>query len=240
MEPGWSANPAPRSGGGEAASASWAWPLFTKPSGERASCGHTCVRLIPSAKMAGAAVTVLLSARRQPDDSRGGRDGRAGDVLVVTTTSESTDGMFGELLAISLPGARRGRPGHRRGGSRCAPLTANAVSGMGKGDLGAGNSEGDRGVGERSGGLRGRAGESRRRDCRGCRWRGRRGAHGRGRSGRISASERVAKEDRPAERLRQWRTRRGLLRASREAQRTRSGVPRREKCEKRENTWAKL
>ena len=26
---------------------------------------------------------------------------RAGDVLVVTTTSESTDGMFGELLAVS-------------------------------------------------------------------------------------------------------------------------------------------
>ena len=26
---------------------------------------------------------------------------QAGDVLVVTTTSESTDGMFGELLAVS-------------------------------------------------------------------------------------------------------------------------------------------
>ena len=26
---------------------------------------------------------------------------RPGDILVVTTTSESTDGMFGELLAVS-------------------------------------------------------------------------------------------------------------------------------------------
>ena len=39
-----------------------------------------------TAKVAGSAVTVSC---------------QAGDVLVVTTTSESTDGMFGELLAVS-------------------------------------------------------------------------------------------------------------------------------------------
>ena len=42
--------------------------------------------IYPSARVAGSAVTVSC----QP-----------GDVLVVTTTSESTDGMFGELLATS-------------------------------------------------------------------------------------------------------------------------------------------
>ena len=42
--------------------------------------------IYPSARAAGSAVTVLCAP---------------GDILVVTTTSESTDGMFGELLAVS-------------------------------------------------------------------------------------------------------------------------------------------
>lgn len=57
--------------------------------------------IYPSAKMAGSAVTVSC----QPGDNlmihAAMEVCRPGDVLVVTTTSESTDGMFGELLAVS-------------------------------------------------------------------------------------------------------------------------------------------
>ncbi len=57
--------------------------------------------IYPAAKMAGTAVTVSC----QPGDNlmihAAMEVCRAGDVLVVTTTSESTDGMFGELLAVS-------------------------------------------------------------------------------------------------------------------------------------------
>ncbi len=53
------------------------------------------------AQMSGAAVTVLC----QPGDNlmihAAVETCRDGDVLVVTTTSESTDGMFGELLGVS-------------------------------------------------------------------------------------------------------------------------------------------
>ncbi len=54
-----------------------------------------------TAKMAGPAVTVSS----QPGDNLMIHAAlevcQAGDVLVITTTSESTDGMFGELLAVS-------------------------------------------------------------------------------------------------------------------------------------------
>lgn len=54
-----------------------------------------------SARAAGSALTVLC----QPGDNlmihAAIEACRPGDILVVTTTSESTDGMFGELLAVS-------------------------------------------------------------------------------------------------------------------------------------------
>ena len=57
--------------------------------------------IFATAKVAGAAVTVSC----QPGDNlmiHAALDlCQAGDLLVVTTTSESTDGMFGELLAVS-------------------------------------------------------------------------------------------------------------------------------------------
>ncbi len=57
--------------------------------------------IYPSARMAGSAVTISS----QPGDNLMIHAAielcQAGDVLVVTTTSESTDGMFGELLAVS-------------------------------------------------------------------------------------------------------------------------------------------
>jgi 4-hydroxy-4-methyl-2-oxoglutarate aldolase len=58
--------------------------------------------IYPAAKMSGAAVTVSC----QPGDNlmihAAVEVCQAGDVLVVTTTAESTDGMFGDLLANSL------------------------------------------------------------------------------------------------------------------------------------------
>jgi 4-hydroxy-4-methyl-2-oxoglutarate aldolase len=57
--------------------------------------------IYPAARVAGTAVTVLS----QPGDNlmihAAMEVCRPGDVLVVTTTSESTDGMFGELLGVS-------------------------------------------------------------------------------------------------------------------------------------------
>jgi 4-hydroxy-4-methyl-2-oxoglutarate aldolase len=57
--------------------------------------------IYPGAKVAGSAITISS----QPGDNLMIHAAlevcRAGDVLVVTTTSESTDGMFGELLAVS-------------------------------------------------------------------------------------------------------------------------------------------
>src|SRR5688572_22266324 len=57
--------------------------------------------IYPAAKMGGSAGTVL----GHPGDNlmihAAMEQCREGDVLVVTTTSESTDGMFGDLLAVS-------------------------------------------------------------------------------------------------------------------------------------------
>ena len=57
--------------------------------------------IYPAAKMSGSAITISS----QPGDNLMIHAAielcQPGDVLVVTTTSESTDGMFGELLAVS-------------------------------------------------------------------------------------------------------------------------------------------
>src|SRR5258706_7854113 len=57
--------------------------------------------IYPSARAAGTAVTISS----QPGDNlmlhAAMEVCKPGDILVVTTTSESTDGMFGELLCVS-------------------------------------------------------------------------------------------------------------------------------------------
>lgn len=58
--------------------------------------------IYPSAKAAGPAVTVLCQAGDNLMIHAAVEVCQPGDVLVVTTTSPSTDGMFGELIATSL------------------------------------------------------------------------------------------------------------------------------------------
>jgi 4-hydroxy-4-methyl-2-oxoglutarate aldolase len=57
--------------------------------------------IYPTAKMAGSALTISCQAGDNLMIHAAIELCRPGDVLVVTTTSESTDGMFGELLAVS-------------------------------------------------------------------------------------------------------------------------------------------
>ena len=57
--------------------------------------------IYPAARMAGSALTISCQAGDNLMIHAAIEVCRPGDVLVVTTTSESTDGMFGELLAVS-------------------------------------------------------------------------------------------------------------------------------------------
>jgi 4-hydroxy-4-methyl-2-oxoglutarate aldolase len=57
--------------------------------------------IYPTARAAGSALTILCQAGDNLMIHAAIEVCRPGDILVVTTTSESTDGMFGELLAVS-------------------------------------------------------------------------------------------------------------------------------------------
>jgi len=57
--------------------------------------------IYPTAKVSGNAVTVLCHPGDNLMIHAAMEQCQAGDILVVTTVSESTDGMFGDLLAVS-------------------------------------------------------------------------------------------------------------------------------------------
>jgi 4-hydroxy-4-methyl-2-oxoglutarate aldolase len=80
---------------------SWAWPQCMKPRGRAGLMKPYLHPIYSTARAAGSAVTVSS----QPGDNlmlhAAMEVSAPGDILVVTTTSESTDGMFGELLGVS-------------------------------------------------------------------------------------------------------------------------------------------
>jgi 4-hydroxy-4-methyl-2-oxoglutarate aldolase len=57
--------------------------------------------IYPTARMAGSAITISCQAGDNLMIHAAIEVCKPGDVLVVTTTSDSTDGMFGDLLAVS-------------------------------------------------------------------------------------------------------------------------------------------
>jgi 4-hydroxy-4-methyl-2-oxoglutarate aldolase len=57
--------------------------------------------IYPAAKVSGSAITVLCHPGDNLMIHAAMEQATAGDILVVTTVSESTDGMFGDLLAVS-------------------------------------------------------------------------------------------------------------------------------------------
>jgi 4-hydroxy-4-methyl-2-oxoglutarate aldolase len=62
---------------------------------------HFMRPIYPTAKVSGSAVTVLCHPGDNLMIHAAMEQAKAGDILVVTTVSESTDGMFGDLLAVS-------------------------------------------------------------------------------------------------------------------------------------------
>ena len=84
-----------------ARSASLASPPCTKRRGASGCCVRTCGRSIRRRRWPGSAITISCQAGDNLMIHAAIELCRPGDVLVVTTTSESTDGMFGELLAVS-------------------------------------------------------------------------------------------------------------------------------------------
>ncbi len=115
--------------------------------------------IYPTARLAGSAITISCQAGDNLMIHAAIEVCRPGDVLVVTTTSESTDGMFGELLAVSCSRPRRRRTAHRRRRPRRRRSDDDGIPGVGEGDPCARDGEGDGRIGERAGGLR------RRGDC---------------------------------------------------------------------------
>ncbi len=96
-------------------------------------------------QVSGTAVTVLL----QPGDNWMmhvvAEQIQPGDIVVAAVTAECTDGYFGDLLATSLPGARRPGTGDRRRGARREDAQGNELSGMEQGHQQQGHDQGDAG-----------------------------------------------------------------------------------------------
>ncbi len=89
---------------------------------------------------------------------------QTGDVVVAACTTESDDGFFGDLLATCFRARGATGPRHRRRRARRqADLDRDGLPGVLPGDQRQGHGQGHARLGQRSGGLRQRAGQPRRR-----------------------------------------------------------------------------
>ena len=101
--------------------------------------------IYPSARVAGPAVTVSCHPGDNLMIHAAIEVCKPGDVLVVVTHSESTDGMFGDLLGTSCQAHGVAGLIIDAGVRDTAELTDDEFSGVGEGDFRAGHGEGEPG-----------------------------------------------------------------------------------------------
>ena len=97
--------------------ASSAWPRCTRRPGKAGLLGTTLRPAWAGARAAGTAVTVLCGPGDNLMVHVAVEQARPGDLLVVTTTSPSSDGFIGELIVTSLAARGVHRPGHHHRGA---------------------------------------------------------------------------------------------------------------------------
>ena len=128
-----------------------AWPRCTRRSAASATSVPGSGRCTWASRIGGTAVTALCWPGDNLMIHAAVEQCAPGDMLVVTTTSPSTDGVFGELLATVAAAPRRARPGHHRRGAGRGRTARDGLPGVLRRGVGAGHGQGHGGRGQRAG-----------------------------------------------------------------------------------------